>query len=87
MSDLGDTICGDLRSNSHIDQKITKACKSLSFMMRFTTNFTYCETLINLNKTLVRSALKYCSIIWTLYTLDNILKIDSVQQQFLRLQS
>lgn len=80
---LGITLSSDLKWNTHIQQTVAKANRSLSFIRR---NLKVNSKTIKERayQTLVRPKLEYCCTVWDPYTEENIYKLEQVQRRAAR---
>ena len=81
--DLGVLLDSKLRFNLHIDSIINKAFNRLSCIKRFAKEFNDPYVTKLLFTSLVRPILEYASIIWCPSFSCDIIRIESVQKQFL----
>lgn len=84
MRDLGVYHDSKLLFDVHVDSIISKASRSLGFVMRISKSFMNIKTLKLLYCTFVRSHLEYASQIWNPRYQTYIDRIESIQRRFLR---
>lgn len=84
LRDLGVLLCNDLRFNEHIFETISKALKSLGFVMRSASLFHTEIVLKVLYFSLVLPILEYASIIWAPFYAIFRVRIERVQNRFFR---
>jgi len=84
IKDLVIIFSSSLSFTAHIQSITIKATQSLVFIIRHIRDFNNVVLLKTLYFALVRSILKYCSILWNPYQLVRINKIKRVQDKFLR---
>lgn len=83
IRDLGVTMDTKLRFNAHIDDIVSKAYKTLGFVLRNCKEFKRPQTKILLFNALVRSGLEYCSVVWNPHYDVYVKKLERVQKIFL----
>ena len=80
---LGVHIDNKLTWKSHVDSIVSKANSVKGFLLR---NFKHCSPSIKSKcyQTLIRPVLEYASVVWSLYLVTLINKIESVQRRSAR---
>lgn len=84
MKDLGVTHDSKLLFDTHIDNIVTGATKTLGFIMRSSLHFTQIKTIKVLYCTYVRSKLEYASQIWSPSYNIYINRIERIQKKFVK---
>ena len=84
VRDLGITVDKKLTFNTHIDNVIQSALKTLGFIVRSTSLFRNIGSLVPLFNSLVKSKLLYGSILWHPYYNIHIKRLENVQRRFLK---
>lgn len=82
--DLGVIFTNNLCFNTHINNTVQSANKTLGFIMRTLHSTTDLDPFLLLFKSLVLSKLNYASVVWMPHTDENKHLIDSVQAVFCR---
>lgn len=82
--DLGVHIDRGINFNLHIDNIVCKSLKILGFVIRQTKEFSSIRALVILFKSLVRSTLEYCNIIWSPHYNNSIVRLENVQKKFIK---
>jgi len=80
---LGVTLSADLNWNNHIQQMMSKANQSLSFIRR-NLQINSKSVKDRAYQSLVRPKLEYCCSVWDPYITKNIHKIEQVQRRAAR---
>jgi hypothetical protein len=83
IKDLGMTIDSKLNFNEHCIHLIRQGGRKINCLLR-TSQRTDINFVINMYKVFVRSALEYCSVIYSPYTAKNIDLLESIQKNFVR---
>ena len=78
--DIGVTIDDELRFDTHISEKISKA-NSMDMLVRRTFRYLDKETFVPLYKSLVRSQLEYAHSVWAPYKAEHIEELEKVQRR------
>ena len=78
--DIGVTIDDELRFDTHISEKISKA-NSMDMLVRRTFRHLDKETFVPLYKALVRSQLEYAHSVWAPYKAEHIEELEKVQRR------
>lgn len=86
VSDLGVCFSSDLSFNTHVENVVAKANRTLGFIMRNTRSFNTLSLLDLLFDSYVRSRLEYAVVVWSPYYKKYIYAIEKVQRRFLRLK-
>ena len=81
IRDLGVTFHYSLSFNLHIDNILNTANRLLGFIKRQCRDFTNVTAIIHLYYSLVRSALEYCSVVWSPFYDVHIQRLESVQRK------
>lgn len=84
IKDLGVIHQSNFEFDLHLNATISKAYRSLGFIIRSTKEFKSHESIIHLYKTLVRPIMFYGSIIWSPSKLTHIPILESIQHKFFR---
>lgn len=84
IKDLGVILDSQMTFRQHVSYIVDKASKTLGFIFRITKTFTDVYCLKALYCALVRSALEYCSCVWSPNYQNGAERIESVQRRFLR---
>ena len=85
FQDLGVITDHHLTWNSHVNCVLAKANRMLGLIKRKCKGLNDLKTLRTLDCSLVRSNLEYCSVVWSVYSRNNIVKLHGVQRwAFLR---
>lgn len=84
VKDLGVIIDEKLRFKEHISNITRKAYRMLGFIFRCGKYFAKQSTMLTLYKSLVRSNLEYCSVIWNPFYGNSKDQIERVQRKFTR---
>lgn len=85
VRDLGVIFDSKLSFRPHYDYIVSKASKTLSFVLRTSKPFKRVESYITLYNALVRSTLEYCSSVWfPIYSCHSD-RIEAIQRRFLRI--
>ncbi|XP_043477484.1 uncharacterized protein LOC122508276 [Leptopilina heterotoma] len=84
VRDLGVSFTNDFSFNERITETVSKATKSLGFIMRNASVFNKIITVKTLFLTLVRSMIEYACVIWSPFYVFNIIRLERVQNRFLR---
>jgi hypothetical protein len=87
IKDLSFLYVPSLDFRPHIDLIICKTLRALGFIRRDSSNFDSSKCLSVLYCSLVRSLLEYGTVVWSLYTLGNMRRLDRVQNRFLNFAS
>jgi hypothetical protein len=81
--DIGFFFVPSLDFRPHIDHVVGKAVRILSFIRWHSVSFNTSKCLSLLYWALVRSVLEYSHIVWSPFTVGDILRVDRVQNRFL----
>lgn len=84
VKDLGVLIDSTLRFDKHIEAIVTKAFKSLGFVIRTSRSFRNLSSIMYLYRALVVPHLEFASPIWSPYYVKYVEAIKSVQRRFTR---
>jgi Reverse transcriptase (RNA-dependent DNA polymerase)/Endonuclease-reverse transcriptase len=84
IRDLGVIFDSKCNFNDHILAIRNKAKRMAGFVKRVASNFNDPRTLIALYKSLVRSNLEYCAIIWNPHCKKQVKQVESVQHNFIK---
>lgn len=84
IRDVGITIDAKLTYIPHMDDIISRASRSLGFIIRNCKVFLNPWTKIIIYNSFVRSTLEYCSIVWSPSYQIHQLRIERIQKRFLR---
>ncbi|KAG7297988.1 hypothetical protein JYU34_018748 [Plutella xylostella] len=84
VRDLGVVHDEKLLFDHHIDQLISKANKSMGFLIRISRNFTKIKTIKIIYCAYVRSILEYASQVWNPRYHEYIDRVEKIQKRFLR---
>ncbi|XP_046671356.1 uncharacterized protein LOC124361350 [Homalodisca vitripennis] len=84
VRDLGVVFSADLSPDKHIDFICGKALRMLNFILRASRGGLGIVALNILYKSLVRSILEYCSVVWSPYQHNHIERLDRIQRRFVR---
>ncbi|CAH1381412.1 unnamed protein product, partial [Tenebrio molitor] len=82
FKDLGVVVDSKLTFRSHVEYVLSKAYRSLGFVIRNGKLFDNPQTLLCLYKTYVRSTLEYASIVWSPCYKVHIWSLEKVQRRF-----
>jgi hypothetical protein len=82
FKDLGVTFDAQFTFNEHVDIIVASSVKTLGFIFRSCKRFRSESCLRALYFTLVRSKLKYCSIVWSPIYRRGVDALESVQRKF-----
>ena len=84
VKDLGVLIDKKLTFKHHVHIVCNKAFKMLGFIKRCCKNFNSTETYLSLYRSLVRSNLEYCSVVWNPGCKVGTAQLERVQKSFIR---
>lgn len=84
VRDLGLMFTSAFSFNDHITETVSKASKSLGFIIRNVSVFKHMITVKTLYLTLVSSLLEYACIIWYPFYIFNVIRLERVQNRFIR---
>ena len=79
--DLGIVVSDDLQWHLHHNYILDKSYKILGMIRRTFGKSNSVTTKAKLYTSLIRSQLAYCSIIWRLYLIQDIIKLESIQHR------
>ncbi|KAI5752825.1 hypothetical protein M8J77_020768 [Diaphorina citri] len=83
-SDLGVILSNNLSWRKHIDDVTVRAYRKLGMIIRFCKPIQDADAILLLYKSIVRSTLEYCSVLWNPETKSDTKKIEDVQASFVR---
>lgn len=84
IKDLGVYFDHKLNFKKHIEIIVNKSLKMLGFLIRICSKFRKIQPIMNIYKSIVRSQIEYCSVIWNPHYNLHINNIESVQKRFCR---
>lgn len=84
-SDLGVVFDVKLSFGAHLDHIVSRASKSLGYIIRNSKDFKNISTLKLLFFAFVRPHLEYASLVWSPYHSAHISRLEGVQRRFLKL--
>lgn len=84
VRDLGVVVDRRLSFNSHIDQLVSSALKTLGFVTRVTSEFANIASRIAIYNSLVRSKLLYAAPVWFPNYNVHVSRLELVQRRFLK---
>lgn len=84
IKDLGVYFNQKLNFNKHIDKIVNKSLQMLGFLIRICSKFKQIQPIKNIYRSIVRSQLEYCSVIWNPHYKLHINELESVQRRFCR---
>lgn len=84
VKDLGVMLDSKMTFKNHVSFVVSKASSKLGFIFRFGKNFRNVYCLKSLYCSLVRSTLEYCSVVWSPFYRNSILRIEAIQRKFIR---
>lgn len=84
VNDLGVVFDQKLNFNTHVEQIVSRAYKTLGLVRRTSYNFSEVSTMKTLYFSLVRPILEYVPIVWYPHTEIQISAIENIQKKFLR---
>lgn len=84
VKDLGVHFDEDLRFQTHIDQLVDKAFRTLGFVIRTSRGFRRLASIMHLYRHLVLPQLDYACSIWSPYYLNHVAAVEAVQRRFTR---
>jgi hypothetical protein len=82
IKDLGVFVDSKLRFHNHVDYIFSQCIKLLGLVRTLTFSFSYLDCLYMLYFTLIRSKLKYASVVWNYITTTDANKLKRIQQKF-----
>lgn len=85
FKDLGVIYDHKFSFDNHIQYIRKKASRTLSFIIRFSSEFKSVYTFIHLYITLVRPIVEYASQIWRPHSKQSLVVIERIQHRFLRI--
>ncbi len=83
-TDLGVLFDSTITFNDHIEIVVSKALKTLGFLIRNTKEFKSLETVKKLYFSFLRSHLEYASQVWSPFHIVHIDRLEYVQRRFLK---
>lgn len=84
IRDLGVLLDSKLTFDKHVDSIVTKATKSLGFVLRTCKFFKNTKTYLILYNSHVRPHLEYCSQVWNPRYIVYVNRLERVQERFLK---
>jgi hypothetical protein len=85
IRDLGVIFDCKLHFDVHVEELLTGCNATLGFILRASSDFRSCESLLQLFITLVRSKLEYCSPVWNPFYEKYVTTIEKFQRKFVRI--
>ncbi|KAG8235648.1 hypothetical protein J437_LFUL013640, partial [Ladona fulva] len=85
VKDLGITMTFDLTFRAHVDNICNKASQLIGFICRVSRDFTGPKMITILYKTLVRSILEYCVMMWFPNYVLSINRLEKLQNKVIKI--